>query len=121
MKLEINEQDQHCSPVKTDFKHDLSVLFPHYLKAVMPRTDIIQNMLDHLTWNGLSGNWVYLELLVFRNSQYCFLYQHSLQQRKPSGVQLHGAQFHHEEEDGALEGGTGADRTLETGQKPPSS
>lgn len=42
-------------------------------------------------------------------------YQHSLQQRKPPGVQLHGAQFHHEEEDGALEGGNGADRTLATG------
>lgn len=119
MKLELNKQDQHCSPVKTDFKHELSVPFPPDLKAVMLRTDIIQNMRDHLKWNGLSGNWVYLELLVFRNLRYCSLYQHSLQQRKPSGVQLHGAQFHYEEEDGALEGGTGTDRTLETGQNPP--
>lgn len=46
------------------------------------------------------------------------MYHSSLHQRKPSGVHLHRAQFHHEEEDGALEGGNGTDRTLTAGQKP---
>ncbi|CAG00597.1 unnamed protein product [Tetraodon nigroviridis] len=43
----------------------------------------------------------------------------SVQQRKPPGVQLHRSQLHHEEEDGALEGGNGADWTLATGQNSP--
>lgn len=47
----------------------------------------------------------------------CIIYHSSLHQRKPPGIHLHGAQFHHEEEDGALEGGTGTNRTLKTGKK----
>lgn len=46
------------------------------------------------------------------------VYYFSLHQRKPSGVQLDRPQFHHEEEDGALERGDGTDRTLTAGQKP---
>lgn len=44
------------------------------------------------------------------------IYYFSLHQRKPSGVQLDRPQFHHEEEDGALERGNGTDRTLTAGQ-----
>lgn len=51
-------------------------------------------------------------------SSVLFLYYSSLHQRKPTGVHLHRPQFHHEEEDGALEGGNGADRTPAAGQTP---
>lgn len=46
------------------------------------------------------------------------IYYFSFHQRKPTGVQLNGPQFHNEEEDGAVEGGNGADRSLTAGQWP---
>lgn len=57
---------------------------------------------------------------------YCYLdfrrvhliYYFSFHERKPSGVQLDRPQFHNEKEDGALERGNGADRTLTAGQRP---
>lgn len=42
----------------------------------------------------------------------------SLHQRKPSGDQLYRPELHDEKEDGALERGNGADRTVTTGQMP---
>lgn len=51
-------------------------------------------------------------------SSVLLVYYSSLHQRKPTGVHLHRPQFHHEEEDGALERGNGADRTLAAGQTP---
>lgn len=58
-------------------------------------------------------------LHIFAVSDGVFHISHcSLQPRKSSGVHGHRAQFHHEEEDGALEGGNGADRTPTAGQGP---
>lgn len=63
------------------------------------------------------GFSLYLTVCHLELRAMCLIYYSSLHQRKPSGVHLHRAQFHHEEEDGAFEGGNGTDRTLTAGQK----